>query len=97
MQTETPVIGSNTAPPPIVFTDAAAAKVAELGVVPGDANQDGTFDSADLILVFKAGEYEDGIPGNSTWAEGDWNCDGDFTTSDLVAALQDGGYLQGPL
>ena len=30
MQTETPVIGSNAAPPPIVFTDAAAAKVGEL-------------------------------------------------------------------
>ena len=30
MTTETPVIGSNAAPPPIVFTDAAATKVSEL-------------------------------------------------------------------
>ena len=30
MTAETPVIGSNTAPPPIVFTDAAATKVSEL-------------------------------------------------------------------
>ena len=30
MQTEIPVIGSNAAPPPIVFTDAAANKVSEL-------------------------------------------------------------------
>jgi len=30
MQSETPVIGSSAAPPPIVFTDAAASKVGEL-------------------------------------------------------------------
>ncbi len=30
MQTNTPVIGSPTAPPPLVFTDAAARKVGEL-------------------------------------------------------------------
>ncbi len=30
MQTDTPVIGSNAAPPPLVFTDAAASKVSEL-------------------------------------------------------------------
>lgn len=30
MQTDNPVIGSATAPPPLVFTDAAARKVSEL-------------------------------------------------------------------
>jgi len=30
MTTQTPVIGTNAAPPPIVFTDAAAIKVSEL-------------------------------------------------------------------
>ena len=30
MQSETPVIGGSAAPPPIVFTDAAASKVSEL-------------------------------------------------------------------
>lgn len=30
MQSETPIIGSNAAPAPIVFTDAAATKVGEL-------------------------------------------------------------------
>lgn len=30
MQSETPVIGSTAAPPPLVFTDAAASKVSEL-------------------------------------------------------------------
>jgi len=30
MQSETPVIGSSAAPPPVVFTDAAANKVGEL-------------------------------------------------------------------
>lgn len=62
----------------------------------GDANLDGEFNSRDLVEVSVAGEYEDGIAGNSGWAEGDWNGDGDFTTSDLVAAFEDGGYEQGP-
>jgi iron-sulfur cluster insertion protein len=30
MQTDTPVIGSSAAPPPVIFTDAAALKVSEL-------------------------------------------------------------------
>ncbi len=59
----------------------------------GDTNLDGVFDSSDFVSVFAMGEYEDGIDGNSTWADGDWNCDGDFTTSDLVFALQAGGYV----
>ncbi len=58
----------------------------------GDANRDGVFNSADLILAFQGGKYEDGIPGNATWAEGDWNGDGDFTTADLVRAFQTGAY-----
>jgi hypothetical protein len=59
----------------------------------GDANLDGTFNLTDLVLLFTAGEYEDGIPFNSTWAEGDWNADGDFTTRDLVEAFMAGGYV----
>ena len=62
----------------------------------GDANLDGEFNSADLVSVFQAGEYEDDIIANSTWSEGDWNADGEFDTSDLVAAFQDGGYELGP-
>ncbi len=58
----------------------------------GDSNLDGTFNSSDLVNIFRAGEYEDAIDGNSTWAEGDWNCDGEFDTSDLVAAFSAGGY-----
>ncbi|MCA9217941.1 MAG: tandem-95 repeat protein, partial [Planctomycetales bacterium] len=58
----------------------------------GDANRDGIFNSSDLVLVFQASEFEDGIDGNSTWEEGDWNGDGDFTTADLVAAFQLGHY-----
>jgi hypothetical protein len=65
-----------------------------LGAVPtGDSNQDGVFNSSDLILVFQAGEYEDAINGNSTFAEGDWNGDGDFNSSDLVLAFQRGNYV----
>jgi hypothetical protein len=62
----------------------------------GDSNLDGEFNSSDLVSVFQAGEYEDEIIGNSTWATGDWNGDTEFTTSDLVVAFQDGGYEQGP-
>ncbi|MCA9167378.1 MAG: lamin tail domain-containing protein, partial [Planctomycetales bacterium] len=58
----------------------------------GDANLSGTFDSSDLVTVFAAGQYEDAIPGNSTWATGDWNCDAEFNTADLVTAFQEGGY-----
>ena len=58
----------------------------------GDANLDGIFNSTDLVLVFSAAEYEDGVDGNSSWAEGDWNCDGDLSSRDLVQAFQKGGY-----
>ena len=61
--------------------------------IPGDSNFDGVFNSSDLVLVFRAGEYEDEIPGNSTFEEGDWNGDGDFTTSDLVFAFRAGTYV----
>jgi hypothetical protein len=60
----------------------------------GDADLDRRFDSRDLILVLQAGEYEDGIPSNSTWSDGDWNCDGEFTSRDVVLAFQGDRYLQ---
>jgi hypothetical protein len=62
----------------------------------GDANLDGQFNSSDLVIVFEAGQYEDGIAGNSSWATGDWTGDAEFGTSDQVLAFQDGGYEQGP-
>ncbi|MEZ6116311.1 MAG: hypothetical protein R3C28_07030 [Pirellulaceae bacterium] len=58
----------------------------------GDANNDGVFDSADLVAVFQAGEYENNIAGDSSFDEGDWNGDGEFDSSDLVAAFQAGTY-----
>lgn len=61
----------------------------------GDVNLDGEFNSSDLVEVFQADQYEDGIPMNSGWAEGDWNGDGDFDSGDLVFAFQDGGYEKG--
>jgi hypothetical protein len=60
----------------------------------GDSNDDGVFDSSDLVLVFTAGKYEDNIRRNSTFDEGDWNQDGDFSTTDLVLAFQTGRYEQ---
>lgn len=61
----------------------------------GDANLDGAFDTADLVDVFQAGEYEDTLMENTGWAEGDWNGDLEFTSGDLVAAFSDGGFEQG--
>ncbi len=61
----------------------------------GDSNLDGEFNSTDLVAVFTAAEYEDLIPGNSTWATGDWNGDGDFGSRDLIAAFQDAGFEKG--
>ena len=62
----------------------------------GDSNLDGEFNSADLVSIFVAGEYEDAIGGNSTWATGDWSGNGEFDSADLVLAFQDGGYELGP-
>src|SRR5690606_3483810 len=47
---------------------------------PGDANGDLVFDTADLIQVFAAGQYEDGVAADSDWSTGDWNDDGEFTS-----------------
>ncbi|MCA9197895.1 MAG: hypothetical protein KDA87_10170 [Planctomycetales bacterium] len=62
----------------------------------GDSNLDGEFSSADFVAVFTAGQYEDNVADNSTWATGDWNGDGDFDSSDFVAAFTAGGYELGP-
>lgn len=67
-----------------------------LGTWMGDSNCDGEFNSSDLVTVFTAGQYEDGVAGNSTWATGDWNGDGEFDSSDFVTAFTDGGYENGP-
>ncbi|MCA9216911.1 MAG: hypothetical protein KDB27_27770 [Planctomycetales bacterium] len=61
----------------------------------GDANLDGLFGTEDMVEVFKFGQFEDGVSGNSTWQTGDWNGDGDFDTGDFVAAFKAGGFEQG--
>ena len=61
---------------------------------PGDVNLDGLFDSSDYVAVFQKGEYEDGLVGNSSWADGDWNCDGEFDSLDVVFTFQSGRYEQ---
>lgn len=58
-----------------------------------DSNDDGVFDSSDLIAAFSAGEYEDDVSGNSTFLDGDWNGDGEFNSSDLIFAFQNGSYV----
>ena len=62
----------------------------------GDSNFDGQFGSADFVLVFTTGKYEDGVPMNAGWVEGDWNGDSDFDSSDFVAAFTGGGFEVGP-
>jgi hypothetical protein len=62
----------------------------------GDANLDGEFNTRDLVQVFEAGEYEQSVVGQSTWAHGDWNGDGGFNSRDLVLVFQAGGYEIGP-
>ena len=64
-----------------------------LGTNFGDANLDGIFDSTDLILVFTAGQYEDGINRNSTWQTGDWNGDLEFDSGDMIAAFKGGAFV----
>jgi hypothetical protein len=61
----------------------------------GDSNLDRVFNSTDMVSVFQAGEYEDNIPNNSTWATGDWSGDGEFTSNDMILALQDGPFESG--
>ncbi len=63
-----------------------------LGTSVGDADLDGSFDSLDFVAVFQLGEFNDAIPGNSTWSEGDWNCDGDFNSDDILFVMQWGSY-----
>ena len=67
-----------------------------VGTYMGDSNLDGEFNSADLVGIFQAGEYEDDNEKNSGWASGDWNGDAEFDSGDLVLAFQDGGFEQGP-
>jgi hypothetical protein len=76
---------------PIALPSRAASASAKL---PGDVNDDGIFDSADLVKLFQVGEYKDSLADNSSWQEGDWNGDRDFTTADLVLAFAS-GYVHG--
>jgi hypothetical protein len=74
-------------------------------LLPGDANQDLTFDQLDIVQVLAAGKYLTNEP--ATWGEGDWNGgpggvpgeppvgDGRFNQLDMVAALQGGAFLTG--
>ena len=69
--------------------------VSILHAVAGDSDGADGFGSGDLVTVFGAKQYEDGIVGNSTWVTGDWNHDSEFDTGDLVLAFQIGAYEQG--
>lgn len=68
-------------------------KIVKLGPVIGDSNNDGVFNSTDLVLIFNAGKYETGNA--ATWAQGDWNNDGKFNSGDIILAFQCGSYVNG--
>ena len=53
-------------------------------------------DLEEVETMLAAGEFEDGVPQNSTFEEGDWDGDLDFTSGYIVAAFTDGGYELGP-
>lgn len=57
----------------------------------GDSNNDGIFDSSDLVTVFGAGKFE--TVAQATFDEGDWNQDGVFDSGDMVLAFQTGHYI----
>ncbi len=59
----------------------------------GDVNGDSIFNSSDLVEVLVSAEYDDGVPGNSTFDEGDWNGDLEFDSGDLLIAFQAGHYI----
>lgn len=75
-------------------------------LLPGDANQDFSFDQLDIVAVLSAAKYR--TEGPASWGEGDWNgapggCvgipptgDGVFDQFDIIAAQQTGSYLTGP-
>ncbi|MFC1757824.1 choice-of-anchor Q domain-containing protein [Planctomycetota bacterium] len=58
----------------------------------GDVNDDGIFDSSDLVLIFQQAKYEVVQPEDVTFEQGDWNDDGLFDSSDLVLAFQMNHY-----
>jgi hypothetical protein len=62
----------------------------------GDANLDGSFNTADLVQMLQSGEYEDGIPLNSGWAQGDFDGDGEFNSTDIIYIFTTGCYERGP-
>ena len=79
----------------LVGSDGALVRsvIVSSGQIVGDSNNDGLFNSTDLVKIFQAGKFEDGIPNNATFEEGDWNHDGDFNTRDLVLAFQMGHFV----
>lgn len=58
----------------------------------GDVNDDGVFDSSDLVRVMQAGGYNDQLVANSVFETGDWNGDLEFNSADLVSAFSIGHY-----
>jgi hypothetical protein len=77
-----------------------------LVLMPGDADQNLSFDQLDLVQVLQAAKYTTGEP--ATWGEGDWDGapggepgspplgNGVFDQLDVVSALATGLYMTGP-
>lgn len=62
--------------------------------VAGDANNDGSVDTADIVQILGAAKFETGMA--ATFEQGDFDGDGVFATSDIVAMLGEGKFETGP-
>lgn len=60
--------------------------------IAGDCNDDGIFDSSDLVAVFQAGLFDKLLSVQTTFNNGDWNGDGRFDNQDLIDAFEFGHY-----
>lgn len=59
----------------------------------GDSDNDGDFDSSDLVTIMQLGLYNTFPPREVSFAEGDWNGDGLFDSVDFLFAFEAGHYL----
>ena len=60
----------------------------------GDANEDRSVDTADIVQILAAAKFETQQP--ATFGEGDFTGDGFFDTADIVAMLAEGLFETGP-
>lgn len=78
-----------------VAPDVGKAAGTSIYTVPGDVDDNGAFESADLVAMLAAGRYEQDRYAH--YEEGDLNGDGRFNTGDLVYVFMKGTYRPSPV